>query len=282
MKLNQVSSQTILGFFLGLSLLILSSGCGKQVSVAETDDLVSDSPIAYSAGWASAPTIYLSVQIPEENSSDVQNYGFSGTLIQKIQNAAATWNTAADLNNTQRKIINVDTSSYLTTTGNTLAGCSSYSGLYSPLCYNKNGIYYDRKSGTTGGWANNTGKSQGVLATAVWTTSGGHISKASIRFNRDYYIFGDTTTDYNVSEDNYNKTIVDMESVVLHEMGHMLGLGHAKEESTSVMYPSMNIGRNSAGFSTVKRNLSYNDCIRINTIYNPSVASPSKCSSYSP
>ena len=84
----------------------------------------------------------------------------------------------------------------------------------------------------------NTGKPSTTIATTIYSSRQSTITNASIHFNRDTYYFGETTTDYNTS----TQYVADMESIALHELGHLLGLGHATTESNSVMYPTISVG----------------------------------------
>ncbi|APJ04454.1 matrixin family metalloprotease [Silvanigrella aquatica] len=204
-----------------------------------------DKPIVFSKGWGEKykyPIILdLSNQILDEDK----------TNFKQIENAVSTWNKAIG-----KKII------YLRSGSNNFTG-NSFNDLYLPFSQNINGIYFDQLSNGNGGWIKNTGKSANLIATTIYISNGSFIIKASIRMNRDTYIFGDTTVPLN------NKThfYVDLESIILHELGHVLGLGHVLNERDSVMYPYISIGENSISNPTTFRVLSDNDIIRIRSIY---------------
>lgn len=239
-------SKNVLNFIL-MILLFLITSCGMQTKTVQHDDSTGDinQVILYSQGWGSLYhyplTIDISTQISNENSS----------LISQIQNAVNTWNHAIG-----RTILILRTG-VVSYTGN------SFSGLYAPLQYPFKALYYDKISGRNSGWVNNTGKSSSIIATTVYSSDGYSILGADIRFNRDSYIFGDTTTDYNTN----TEFIADLESIALHELGHVLGLGHAVNEVNSVMYPYITVGHNSVNIPTTARCLSSNDVDRIRSIY---------------
>ena len=129
--------------------------------------------------------------------------------------------------------------------------------LYEPLTDAVNSNYFDAN------WFKATGKSNSVLATTIWENNGrdqSSISKADIRYNAEYYIFGDSLEEFSEGK----RTIVDMESLALHELGHLLGLSHVKEEEDrfSVMNPSLFIGE-----GMITRRLSRGDIDRIRSVY---------------
>ena len=101
-----------------------------------------------------------------------------------------------------------------------------------------------------------------MLATTIWNNGVdyNHIAKADIRFNQEYYIIGDSLT-LSATED---REVVDMQSLALHELGHLLGLAHTSEkvDSLSIMNPSLYIGE-----GLTSRKLSRDDITRIQTIY---------------
>lgn len=112
----------------------------------------------------------------------------------------------------------------------------NFDDLFSSLTDKTNGFYNNDN------WAT-TGKNSGVLATAIWNNLGHDpftIETADLRFNTQYYIIGDSLK---LSADP-DKDVVDMETLALHELGHLLGLSHVQESSDpySIMNPTMFIG----------------------------------------
>jgi hypothetical protein len=134
---------------------------------------------------------------------------------------------------------------------------ADFSALYAPLNDDRNGHYFDFA------WTASTGKSSAVLATTIWENSPADVQsivKADIRYNAEFYSFGDALTEYGRG----TRTLVDLESLALHELGHLLGLSHVSvdEDRFSVMNASLFIGE---GMTT--RKLSQGDIERIRTIY---------------
>lgn len=131
----------------------------------------------------------------------------------------------------------------------------SFKDLYSSLNDNVNGNYLD------GDWGK-TAKPDYVLATTIWTNGRDYssITKADLRFNEQHYVIGDA---FDVKADG-KREVVDMQSLALHEIGHLLGLSHVEEDvdATSIMNPTLFIGEN---LST--RKLSKSDIERIQQIY---------------
>jgi hypothetical protein len=128
--------------------------------------------------------------------------------------------------------------------------------LYSSLSDMINGHYLD------GNWGK-TGKPVSVLATTIWHNTAEDVSAiatADIRFNSENYLIGDSLILNSVG----GKEIVDMESLALHELGHLLGLAHvdASVDPLSIMNPQLFIG---AGLTS--RKISKSDIQRIQTIY---------------
>ncbi|MGE0171570.1 MAG: matrixin family metalloprotease [Oligoflexales bacterium] len=139
--------------------------------------------------------------------------------------------------------------------GNTAKHGDDFVDLYSSLNDQLNGHYLDLD------WEK-TAKKREVLATTIWSydTSNTKIATADIRFNEEYYLIGDSLK----TKASETKEVVDMQSLALHELGHLLGLAHvgAEEDEYSIMRPSMFIGE---GLSN--RTLSAGDIERIQKIY---------------
>ncbi len=131
----------------------------------------------------------------------------------------------------------------------------SFQDLYSSLQDDINGYYLDDHWGKTK-------KSDHVLATTIWNNGVDYsiIKKSDIRFNNEYYLFGDSLE----LRSTPARVVVDMQSLALHELGHLLGLAHIDEsvDSLSIMNPELLIGE---GLTT--RMLSRGDLERIQMIY---------------
>jgi len=138
---------------------------------------------------------------------------------------------------------------HLATTGD------SFKDLYSSLQDNVNGHYLDDN------WTK-TQKPDYVLATTIWDNErdASVIARADIRFNNQYYLIGDSL----VLKSTETKEVVDMQSLALHELGHLLGLAHVDEDvdSLSIMNPALFIGE-----GLTSRKLSRSDIERIQLIY---------------
>lgn len=132
----------------------------------------------------------------------------------------------------------------------------TFPDLYSSLKDSINGNYLDFA------WQK-TGKSKEVIATTIWTNSSGNANKidsADIRFNEQEYVIGDG---YSLKKHDVRE-VVDMQTLALHELGHLLGLAHieAASDSSSIMNPKVYIGE-----GLTSRSLSRGDLERIQKIY---------------
>lgn len=110
-----------------------------------------------------------------------------------------------------------------------------------------------------------TGKWPFVLATTVWNTATDDkqiISTAEIHFNTNLYLFVDALQVD--PADAGTKEFVDFETLLLHEMGHALGLDHqsASRDRNSLMSPTVFIGP-----GLTNRSFSEMDIANIQSIY---------------
>lgn len=138
----------------------------------------------------------------------------------------------------------------------------SFPDLYSSLNDGVNGHYLDENWGKTE-------KPSVVLATTIWDNDPRNTSKittADIRFNANYYTIGDSFTAHAIG----SKEVVDIETLAIHELGHLLGLTHMSSavDPRSIMTPSLYIGEGLAN-----RHISRGDVERIQKIYGCKAAS---------
>lgn len=133
-----------------------------------------------------------------------------------------------------------------------------FKDLYSSLPDMVNGHYLDTN------WQK-TGKPDVVIATTIWDNYiAGTIETADIRFNNYHYLIHDAYDYKYFTSKADERDIVDMETLALHELGHLLGLAHVAEEvdGNSIMNPTLFVGEGLAN-----RVPSYGDIQRIQQVY---------------
>jgi ssRNA-specific RNase YbeY (16S rRNA maturation enzyme) len=94
-----------------------------------------------------------------------------------------------------------------------------------------------------------TKKSENVLGTTIWLSQksgpGAETVTADIILNAEHYLFMDANDEDEIaSADESPLEIVDLESLLLHEFGHFLGLNHQNpnQAGDSIMKPSVETG----------------------------------------
>lgn len=237
-------------FGLVASIFLLFSGfvaCGAQMyQVSMTDDTAPRVQSAQGTNDPNSPNFGLHApngwtQLPIRFKT-----GFTLSEDQRkgLTRAMATWEMAIG-----RKLFVYD-GVHQSKTGD------SFPDLYSSLDDSVNGHYLDDH------W-DKTGKPQEVLATTIWDNDPSDYSRiltADIRFNNNYYLLGNAL-DLEAAD---NKEVVDMQTLALHELGHLLGLAHmnAGRDPQSIMLAQLYIGEGLAN-----RRLSEGDIERVQRIY---------------
>lgn len=222
---------------LGFTLPLL--GCGTELAMKSIDDGPGGAtrsyavvgPIHSPGGWKKTVQLYVADDAPE-------------IVVEATVAVARTWNEA----------IGTEILAYEGRRSPVNRG-----SLFSVLEDDISMIYYERN------WSKTTGKADYVLGTTVWENSGpGNevIYRGDIILNGENFYLQDALGDVEVEERVFD--IVDAESVLLHEVGHLLGLDHVDEQvdPNSVMLPTTPVG-----WQVAKREISQGDHELINQIY---------------
>ncbi|SME87905.1 matrixin family metalloprotease [Pseudobacteriovorax antillogorgiicola] len=186
-----------------------------------------------STGWTGSVTFFVEANAPDQ-------------IVEASENAAQTWNDAVGYN-------------VLSFGG--IAESDRGEELYTSLDDTMTVVYYEES------WLDTTGKPSTTLATTVWENAAGsdEIVKGDIILNAEIYAYQDSTVvpdeDDEVESTSY---VVDTETVLLHEFGHLLGLDHVTvdEDENSVMHPKTFIG-----LYMHSRELSEGDAFNIQELY---------------
>lgn len=237
-----------LSHFIALNLIatsLVGCGAGQQSHIsddpkAETSDAVADLNGVHSPhGWTDSISFYVSADANDE-------------VVSAAEKAAKTWNEAVGFD-------------LLVFEGR--GDGEQMSDLYSPLTDKKTVIYFDHE------WTHNTidpntnnAKPRSTLATTVWENGVSDVQsivRGDIILNAEAYAFIDALGPQAPVLDSSHES-ADAESVILHEMGHLLGLDHV---SSSVDGESVMHAETFVGYGIAHRDLSHGDIQRIRGIY---------------
>lgn len=153
-------------------------------------------------------------------------------------------------------------------TGGTPNSNQQWTGVYESLCAAPffRGIFAINNWGFGGFQCDSNGQTvpNGVLAvTTTIATSSSRIIDADVLFNFQYFSYEsfECATRAGTPACALVANKIDFQSVLIHELGHYLGLNHIEDDSTSIMYPTLGTG-------VSKRNLNAGDVNRIRVLYN--------------
>lgn len=221
-----------------LTLATSMVACGQASGTRQsTDDSYaganasSSDPAFHSLiGWKKSVPFFVSSDAPD-------------AVVEAAQNAAQTWSDAVG------QVV-------LSFSGVSVS--SRGKDLYASLDDDSTYIYYEHN------WSNTTSKSSTTLATTVWENANNseQIVRGDVILNAQTYDFVDAMKD--IPHDIDENRVVDAETVILHEFGHLLGLDHIDEEADadSIMHAKTFIGPNLSF-----RSLSDGDVSHINQLY---------------
>ncbi len=212
--------------------------CGTAENRYHIDETSSQNQYAKSGiafhsttGWTSVVAFYV-----ESQASD--------TIIEASVAAAETWNDA----------VGYEVLSFVGVTESERGD-----NLYDSLDDTDTIIYYEEE------WIETTDKASTTLATTVWENapSSDEIVKADIIMNAEVYLFQDATK--SPLEPERSDFVVDAETVILHEFGHLLGLDHVSidDDENSIMHAKTFIGP-----YMYTHSLSEGDTANIQELYN--------------
>lgn len=233
-----VAKSNIAGLLIVLKLLLvglLSVSCGQSPvrhashgSNVRTKDQ-GNLYIHSSKGWQGPITIKL-------------HTGASAEIEDGLQAAIGLWNEAVD-----HDIITYGGRSHM----------DRGADLYDSLTDNETVVYAETN------WQQTTGKSTDILGTAIWENlpqDTSTIHKGDIILNAETYLFADAKNSTMAGI----KNLADAESVLVHEIGHLIGLNHVDQakDPYSIMAAYATVG-----FMQSHRQLSTGDLGRIRTVY---------------
>lgn len=230
--------KNLLNIVLLAAIPLTSCGAGQQREISERrSDLnaeieLTSSPYHSNNGWNKKVEMYVDVAANDD-------------IVQATINAIDKWNDAAG-----REIIKFQGREEN----------NSVTSLYAPLNDQRTVLY------TVSNWRAATAKDKAVLGTTVWeddVSDEQTIVRGDILLNTEEYLYQDATKE--AVDSDRASDVVDAETVIVHEMGHLLGLNHVdyEQDPDSVMHTHATIGPNQ-----YQRVLSESDISLIQRLYN--------------
>jgi len=225
----------LLSVLIASQMVACGAAGGKRNSISESakgsnSAATSDSGFHSLVGWQKTVPYYISSEAPDE-------------VVEASQNAADTWGDA--IGQVAMKFLGISVS-------------SRGKDLYSSLDDESTFVYYEHN------WTATTSKSSTTLATTIWENANDsdRIVRGDVILNAQTYTFLNALNDIPKTVDEAR--VVDAETVLLHEFGHLLGLDHITEsaDEDSIMHAKTFIG---PGLSF--RTLSDGDANHIRSLY---------------
>lgn len=225
----------LLPILIASQLVACGAASGKRNSISENPRGAnsagsSDSAFHSLVGWQKTVPYYISSEAPDE-------------VVEAAQNAAETWGDA--VGQVAMKFMGISVSS---------RGKDLYSSLDDETTF----VYYEQN------WSATTSKSTTTLATTIWENANDsdRIVRGDVILNAQTYTFLNSLNKIPKTVDEAR--VVDAETVLLHEFGHLLGLDHVAEsaDEDSIMHAKTFIG---PGLSF--RSLSDGDSNHIRSLY---------------
>jgi hypothetical protein len=226
----------LLTLILASQIVACGATSGKRNSISENPHQAANasgtgnSAFHSLVGWQKTVPYYITSEAPDE-------------VVEASQNAAETWGDA--IGQVAMKFMGI-------------SEAKRSGDLYSSLDDETTYVYYEAN------WSSSTSKSSTTLATTVWENANDsdRIVRGDVILNAQTYTFLNALNKIPKGVDEGR--VVDAETVLLHEFGHLLGLDHIGEEedSDSIMHAKTFIG---PGLSF--RSLSDGDTQHIRQLY---------------
>ncbi len=237
--------------FLGVTAVLFLVGCAAQVAPVETECVSNEDQKALFKGHWTAHPIPLAVVATD----------FSASELASVEAAITTWNTFFESSKGFKLYLSGSTPLATVSSGGTRVTSASAcaSAVIGPNGFSNKIMIYKNRTGWSFG-------SQVMALTSLCPVA---------TANATYRMFVSAVMEINFQ--NYfgaGQPVPDLQSIVTHELGHMLGLDHScsgtacgaapSEYKEAMMYPSLGFDGTSG---RIKRTLTTNDQQRANCLY---------------